>query len=160
MTVRQATPDDLEDIALLITELADFERLSDAVSFERTELSRWLFGPDPAARVAIAEASRAGGSGTVGVAGFALWFRTFSTFLGSPGIWLEDLYVRPEYRGQGLGRELVHFVRSLTDGRVEWAVLDWNEPAAGFYRHLGALPLAGWTTYRWAPRVVRRPASA
>jgi GNAT superfamily N-acetyltransferase len=156
MTVRHATPDDLEDIALLIIELADFERLQGHVSFQRGELSRWLFGPDPAARVAIAEAPRRDGAGTV-VAGFAVWFRTFSTFLGSPGIWLEDLFVRPAYRGQGLGRELVDLVRSLTDGRVEWAVLDWNEPAAGFYRHLGAVPSAGWTTYRWAPRVVQRP---
>jgi GNAT superfamily N-acetyltransferase len=85
------------------------------------------------------------------MAGFALWFRTFSTFLGRSGIWLEDLFVRPEHRGRGLGKELITHLRTLTTGRVEWAVLDWNDPAIGFYQGLGAAPLDGWTTYRWSP---------
>jgi GNAT superfamily N-acetyltransferase len=155
MPVRPATPADLEEIAALITELAEYEDLRDHVTFEPAALSRWLFGPDPAARVAIAEAPLPDGG--VAVAGFALWFRTFSTFLGRPGVWLEDLFVRPAHRGRGLGGELLRHVRGLTDGRVEWSVLDWNEPAVDFYRHLGAVPVTGWTTFRWAPAPSDRP---
>ncbi len=81
----------------------------------------------------------------------AMYFVTFSTWLGRPGLWLEDLFVRPEFRGEGLGRALLDAVRARTDGRVEWAVLDWNEPAIGFYRSLGAEPVEGWTRYRWLP---------
>ena len=83
------------------------------------------------------------------VAGFALWFPTFSTFTGQAGIWLEDLYVRPAWRGRGLGLAFLTHLRGLSDGRVEWAVLDWNEPAIGFYRSLGAGPVKGWTRFRW-----------
>ena len=82
--------------------------------------------------------------------GFALWYRTFSTFLGRPGIWLEDLFVREEHRSRGYGRALLDALRSRTDGRVEWAVLDWNEPSIEFYQRLGARPVEGWTRYRWA----------
>ena len=92
-----------------------------------------LFGPDPAASVSIAEVDGA-------VAGMALWFRTFSTFLGEPGIWLEDLFVRPDHRGSGVGAALLHHLRSLTAGRVEWSVLDWNREAIEFYERLGARP--------------------
>jgi GNAT superfamily N-acetyltransferase len=155
VTVRDATIDDLDDICALIIELAEYERLADEVTLVRDVLGSHLFGPTPVARVAIAESSRAtkpaGPSAPSGPAGFALWFPTFSTFLGRAGIWLEDLYVRPAYRGEGLGRELLHHLRSLTDGRVEWAVLDWNEPAVAFYRQLGAEPVSGWTRYRWLP---------
>jgi GNAT superfamily N-acetyltransferase len=80
----------------------------------------------------------------------ALWFRTFSTFLGVPGIWLEDLFVRPAFRGRGLGRALLEDLFERSPGRVEWAVLDWNEPSIAFYRSLGAEPVDGWTRYRWA----------
>ena len=86
------------------------------------------------------------------MAGFALWFRTFSTFLGRPGIWLEDLFVRPSSRGRGHGRALLDALRELTDGRVEWAVLDWNESSIAFYESLGARPVPGWTRYRWLGR--------
>ena len=151
--MRPATPDDLQEIGDLITELAEYEGLRDAVSFQPSELSRWLFGPDPAARVAIAEVSQP--DGTAAVVGFALWFRTFSTFLGRPGIWLEDLFVRPPYRRQGLGRELLDHVRGLTDGRLEWSVLDWNAPALGFYRRLGAAALETWTLHRLTGEALR-----
>jgi GNAT superfamily N-acetyltransferase len=83
--------------------------------------------------------------------GFALWFPTFSTFRGAPGLWLEDLYVRPEHRAQGHGRALLAALRDCTDQRIEWSVLDWNELARGFYRNLGAYPLDEWTTWRWLP---------
>jgi GNAT superfamily N-acetyltransferase len=83
------------------------------------------------------------------IAGLALWFPTFSTFLGRPGIWLEDLFVRPPFRGRGHGLALLQELRSMTDGRVEWAVLDWNEPSIRFYESLGARAVHGWTRYRW-----------
>ena len=143
--VRDAVPGDLTEIMALIHELADYERAADEVAFDPAELERHLFGPSASAHVLMAEA--ADGS----VAGMALWFPTFSTWLGRPGIWLEDLFVRPAHRGQGLGRALLEGVRARTQGRVEWAVLDWNEPAIGFYRSLGAEPVEGWTRYRWVP---------
>jgi GNAT superfamily N-acetyltransferase len=149
MPVRPATPDDLDEVCQLITELAVYERLEDQVVFQRGEMAEALFGPVPAAHVTLAYADP--GDPAPEVAGFALWFHTFSTFLGQQGIWLEDLFVRPSYRGLGLGRELITHLRTLTSGRVEWSVLDWNEPAIGFYRSLGAAPLDGWTTYRWLP---------
>ncbi len=144
MAIRDARPDDLDEIAALIRELADYERLTHEAVFNTDELRGHLFGDRPAARVTIAET----GEPPV-VAGFALWFPTFSTFLGAPGIWLEDLYVRPQHRGDGLGLALLRDLRARTTGRLEWAVLDWNEPAIGFYRRLGAEPVDGWTRYRW-----------
>jgi len=145
MPVREAVSADLDEIAAMIHELARYEEAADEVAFDLDELGRHLFGPSPAARVLVAE--------TVGgeVAGMALYFSTFSTWVGRPGIWLEDLYVRPEFRGGGHGRELLEAVRACTDGRVEWTVLDWNESAIGFYRSLGAEPVDGWTRYRWLP---------
>lgn len=140
--IRDAAEADLHEVCALIRELAEYERLVDEVVLEPEEVRRHLFGPDPAAHVLVAEVDGA-------VAGFALWFGTFSTFLGQPGIWLEDLFVRPQHRGAGLGQALLRALRERTDGRVEWAVLDWNEPSIGFYRSLGARPLEGWTTYRW-----------
>lgn len=145
MAIRDAVPSDIDEIGALIHELAAFEKLAHEVTWERDQLERELFGDAPAARVLIAEVD---GNG---VAGMALWFPTFSTFLGEPGIWLEDLFVRPAHRGAGIGRALLDAVRARTDGRVEWAVLDWNEPAIGFYRSLGAAPIDGWTRFRWLP---------
>jgi GNAT superfamily N-acetyltransferase len=86
------------------------------------------------------------------VAGFALYYRTFSTWLGRDGVWLEDLFVRPHFRRHGLGRELLDALRTRTAGRIEWAVLDWNAPAQDFYREVGAAPVDGWTIWRWLPR--------
>jgi GNAT superfamily N-acetyltransferase len=143
-TIRAAVPDDLDEILALVRELAGFEQLGDEVAFDREEFGRNLFDEHPVASVLIAEVDSR-------VAGMALWFRTFSTFLGKAGIWLEDLYVRPDHRGQGIGTALLHELRSLTDGRVEWSVLDWNERAIEVYRGLGARPVEGWTTYRWLP---------
>src|SRR5262249_20154359 len=104
-----------------------------------------LFGTDAVARCLIAEDDNGE------VVGFALWFRTFSTWVGRPGIWLEDLFVKPDARRNGHGRALLESLRIRTKGRVEWAVLDWNEPAQRFYRTLGAAPLDEWTTWRWGP---------
>lgn len=143
--IRDARPDDLDEILALVHELARYEREPEAVTATRDDLGTHLFGPEPAARVLIAEAADGA------VAGFALWFRTFSTWLGRDGIWLEDLYVRPAHRRHGLGRALLGELRTRTRGRVEWAVLDWNTPAHDFYRTLGAEPLGEWTTWRWPP---------
>jgi GNAT superfamily N-acetyltransferase len=143
--IRDAIPDDLDEICALIDELAAYERLEHEVVYDRQVLAAHLFGPQPAARVALSVTDDGD------VAGMALWFPTFSTFLGVPGIWLEDLFVRPAYRGRGYGSSLLHYLRSLTEGRVEWAVLDWNEPSIAFYDRLGATPVDGWTRYRWLP---------
>ena len=141
MTIRPAVPGDLAEICSLIRELADYEELAHEVVLDEAEVGRWLFD-ERVASVLIAED---GGH----VAGMALWFPTFSTFLGRPGIWLEDLFVRPAFRGRGHGVALLQELRSMTEGRVEWAVLDWNEPSIRFYESLGARPVDGWTRYRW-----------
>lgn len=146
MTIRPATPDDLAEICTLIRELAVYERMEDEVVLDEAEVGRHLFGPDPVAFAALVEDDEDGS-----IAGFALWFRTFSTFLGRPGIWLEDLFVRPEYRKRGYGLALLRHLRTLTDARIEWTVLDWNTPSIEFYERLGARPVDGWTRYRWLP---------
>lgn len=142
MSLRAATPDDVPEILALIHELAEYEHAADEVAATEDDLHRHLFGDEPAASVLIAEVDGA-------VAGFALWYRTYSTWVGRPGIWLEDLFVRPEFRKQGLGLALLQELRRLTDGRVEWAVLDWNQPSIDFYESLGARPVEGWIRYRW-----------
>jgi GNAT superfamily N-acetyltransferase len=141
MTIRAAVPEDLAEICALIRELAEYEGLTDEVVFDEVEVGRWIFD-EQVARVLIAHEGDA-------VVGMALWFPTFSTFLGRPGIWLEDLFVRPAFRGSGHGLALLNELRSMTDGRVEWSVLDWNEPSIRLYESLGARPHEGWTTYRW-----------
>jgi GNAT superfamily N-acetyltransferase len=145
LTIRAATSGDVPLILSLIKELAEYERLSHEVVATENSLREQLFGERPVAEVLIAEH---GGE----AAGFALFFHTFSTFLGKPGIYLEDLYVRPEFRRAGIGRALlVHLARVARErgcGRLEWSVLDWNEPAIGFYRGIGASPVSGWTVYR------------
>ena len=144
VAVRPAVESDLADIVALIHELAEYEQEPESVVLEVEEVRGHLFGPSPAASVLMACDDATGG-----VVGFALWYRTFSTWLGKPGIWLEDLFVRPSARGNGHGLALLQALRSLTDGRVEWAVLDWNEPSIRFYESLGAKPVEGWTRYRW-----------
>ena len=132
-------------ILAFIEELAEYERLSHEVVATEEALREHLFGERPVAEVVVAEE---GGD----PAGFALFFHSFSTFLGKPGIYLEDLYVRPEFRDKGIGRALlVHLARLAKErgcGRLEWSVLDWNEPAIGFYAGIGASPVGGWTVYR------------
>jgi GNAT superfamily N-acetyltransferase len=145
MAIRPAQESDLDEIVALIRDLAEYEELTHEVQLDPEVVRGHLFGPEPVASVTMATDD----DGTV--VGFALWFRTFSTFLGRPGIWLEDLFVRPEHRAKGYGGELLRDLRARTDGRVEWAVLDWNQRAIDFYRSLGARPVDGWTTYRWLP---------
>jgi len=142
--LRDAVPEDLDDICSLIRALAQYERMLDEVVLVPEVLAGHLFGPSPSAHVTMAEDHGE-------VAGFALWFPTFSTFLGRPGIWLEDLFVRPEHRSRGIGLALIQSLRARTDGRVEWNVLDWNQPSIDFYESLGARPLPGWITYRLTP---------
>jgi GNAT superfamily N-acetyltransferase len=142
--IRPGTAADLDEVVAMVRELAEFEQSADQVAFDRDELGSHLFGPGAVAHVAVAEV---GGE----VAGMALWFPTFSTWLGRPGIWLEDLYVRPAHRRGGVGRALLEHLRSSTTGRVEWSVLDWNEAAIRTYDAVGARPITGWTTYRWEP---------
>jgi GNAT superfamily N-acetyltransferase len=142
--IRDATPVDLDVILALVQELAEYERSTDEVVFDRDEFARHVFGPTAVAQVLLGEVDGE-------VAGMALFFPTFSTWLGRRGLWLEDLYVRPAHRRHGLGRALLDAVRARTDGRVEWAVLEWNTPAHEFYRSLGAAPMGEWRTWRWSP---------
>ncbi|MEA2829062.1 MAG: hypothetical protein QOG43_3501 [Actinomycetota bacterium] len=149
MPLRDATPDDLDAIAELIRALAGYERLTDEVVWTDEQLRQSLFGPDAVPRVVLAEVDDPG-PGTLAIAGMAIWYRTYSSFLARPGIWLEDLFVRPEHRGRGLGRALLdHLFERADGGRVEWAVLDWNTPSIEFYDSLGAHPVPGWIRYRW-----------
>jgi GNAT superfamily N-acetyltransferase len=137
-------------VASLIRELAEYERLLAEVTATEEGLRRALFGERRYAEVAIAEEDREDAGAEP--LGFALFFHNFSTFLGRPGIYLEDLYVRPPHRARGVGRALLRHLATLAEergcGRLEWAVLDWNEAAIGFYRKLGAHPTTGWTVYR------------
>jgi GNAT superfamily N-acetyltransferase len=141
--IRPAVEADVPELLAMIGELADFENLSDQVSCTQEDLHRALFGPEAVVKDTVVEA--ADGS----LVGHALWYRTFSTFLGRSGIWLEDLYVRPGHRRQGHARSLLSDLMSRTDGRVEWEVLEWNMNAIDFYQQLGARPMSGWTRYRW-----------
>ena len=143
--IRSATPDDVPLILRFIRELAEYERMAHHVVATEEGLRETLFGARPYAEVVIAEEEGE-------AAGFALFFHNYSTFLGRPGIYLEDLYVRPEVRGRGIGRALLaHLARLAVErgcGRLEWWVLDWNEPAIRFYRALGAQPMDDWTVFR------------
>ena len=143
--IRPATPDDLSAIAELIRALADYENLTGEVEWDEAQLTATLFGPDAVPRTSLAVDDTSGA-----VVGMAIWYRTYSTFQGRPGIWLEDLFVQPEHRGGGHGRALLESLFDQADGgRVEWSVLDWNEPSIRFYESLGARPVTGWTRYRW-----------
>lgn len=146
MSIRSANVDDIETIGELIIGLAEYEELAHEVVWTIAQLREQLFGPDSVCTVDLATDDETGV-----VAGFALSYPTFSTFLGSSGIWLEDLFVKPEFRGGGHGLALLHTLRARTSGRVEWSVLDWNEPSIRFYDSLGAKPVDGWTRYRWLP---------
>lgn len=151
--LRPATEGDLDVIIELIHALADYEREPDAVHLDRETLRAHLFGPRPYAEVILAETP--GGAS----AGFALFFHNFSTWEGRPGIYLEDLFVRPELRGHGYGKALLTELARLAVergcARLEWAVLDWNEPSIQFYKALGAVPLDEWTTYRVTGQALR-----
>jgi GNAT superfamily N-acetyltransferase len=144
-SIRPATPADVPTIARLIRELAEYERLTHEVVLSEAVLSSHLFGPRPFAEVLIAEDDGR-------AVGFALFFHNYSTFLARPGIYLEDLFVEPAYRGRGHGKALLAALARLAVergcGRLEWAVLDWNEPSIGFYKALGAKAMDEWTVYR------------
>jgi GNAT superfamily N-acetyltransferase len=145
LSIRSATATDIALIAQFIRDLAEYERLAHEVRFDEAVLEAKLFGPRPYAEVLIGEID---GSPQ----GFALFFHNFSTFEGKPGIYLEDLFVRPEARGSGLGKALLKRLAALAVerdcARLEWSVLDWNEPAIQFYKSLGAMPMDEWTIYR------------
>jgi GNAT superfamily N-acetyltransferase len=142
-----ATEEDSSTILALIRELAEYEKLADMVVADEAGIRSSLFGANPAAEVLLAYDGDA-------CVGFALFFRTYSTFLAKPGIYLEDLYVRPAARGKRIGFRLLvrlaQLARERNCGRLEWAVLDWNEPSIQFYRKLGAIPKDEWITYQLA----------
>jgi GNAT superfamily N-acetyltransferase len=145
ISIRPASSADLPLIAQLIRDLAEYEKLAHEVRFDEAVLGEKLFGPRPYAEVVIGELDGA-------PQGFALFFHNFSTFEGKPGIYLEDLFVRPAARGSGLGKALLAHLALLATtrdcARLEWSVLDWNEPAIGFYRKLGARLMDDWTVMR------------
>jgi len=154
----EITPAEEADLPLVlrfIRGLADYERLAHEVVATEERLRRTLFGDDPAAEVLVA---RWEGEPV----GFALFFRSYSTFLALPGIYLEDLFVLPEARGRGIGEALLRRLAALTVergfGRLEWSVLDWNEPALRFYRRMGAIPMEGWTVHRVTGETLNRMA--
>ncbi len=146
-SLRPATKADLSAIVGLITELADFEKLTHLVVVTPESLEPHLFGPKPVAEAVVGEV---GGQ----VVAFALFFTNFSTFLGQPGLYLEDLYVQPAHRGTGLGKALLAHLGALAVargcGRFEWSVLDWNQPAIDFYRAMGATVMPDWRICRLA----------
>ena len=143
--IRPAHPNDLPDIARLIRALAEYERLSDAIEFDEAAMGEHLFGPRPYAEVLLAEEAGQ-------VVGFALFYANYSTFVGKPGIFLEDLFVEPSHRGRGHGKALFPAVARLAVergcGRMEWSVLTWNAPSIAFYESMGAQALDDWQTYR------------
>ena len=145
LSIRSATATDIPLIAQFIRDLAEYERLAHEVRFDEAVLGDRLFGPRPYAEVLIGEIDG-------NAQGFALFFHNFSTFEGKPGIYLEDLFVRPEARGSGLGKALLKRLAALAVerdcARLEWSVLDWNDPAIQFYKSLGAKPMDEWTIYR------------
>lgn len=157
MPLRRATSGDLDTIIDLIHGLADYERQPEAVKLDRDEFALHLFGPHPYAEVILAETD--GGES----AGFALFFHNFSTWAGKPGIYLEDLFVRPQFRGDGYGKALlVELARLAVErgcARLEWSVLDWNEPSIAFYRALGAAPMDEWTVHRLSGETLERLAA-
>src|SRR4051812_39545312 len=154
--IRQARVEDVPTILQLIRDLATYERAPDEVTATEEQLIDVLFGGRPAAEVLLAFESES-------PVGFAVYFYNFSTWLGRPGLYLEDLFVKPEKRGKGYGRallvELAKIARDRGCGRMEWAVLDWNEPAIKFYRGLGAMPMHEWTVFRLTREEIARLAS-
>jgi GNAT superfamily N-acetyltransferase len=157
ITIHRAAPGDVGTILHFISKLAEYEKLSHQMHATQELLREHLFGPHPAAEAILAKIS-----GTP--VGFALFFQTFSTFVGKPGIWLEDLFVLPEHRKNGVGRELFRYVAALAVerdcGRLEWSALDWNEPAIRFYLKLGSVAMDDWTTYRLVGDDLRKAAQS
>jgi GNAT superfamily N-acetyltransferase len=145
LSLRPATLEDVPLVLTFIRELAEYEQLAQAVSATEALLRETIFGAEATVEVVLAFYEEQ-------PAGFAVFFPNFSTFLGRPGLYLEDLYIRPQLRGFGIGRALLTHLAQLAQargyGRMEWAALDWNTPAIDFYQHLGAVALADWTGFR------------
>ena len=154
--IRPAAEDDVPLVLALIMELARYEQMADQVVATEADVHRALFGATPRAEAVIAALGET-------PVGFAVFFHSFSTFLAKPGLYLEDLYVRPEFRGRGFGRRLLaHLARTATSrgcGRFEWSVLNWNEPAIRSYRRVGAVPMDEWTVYRLSGDALERLAA-
>jgi len=155
-SIRPATAEDVPLILQFINDLADYEKLSDMVVATEELLRETLFGERTVAEVVIGyEGEQA--------AAFALFFHNYSTFLARPGIYLEDLFVKPEFRRKGYGKRLLTYLAGLAVerkcGRLEWSVLDWNTPAIDFYKSLGAIPMEEWTTFRLAGNALEELAS-
>jgi len=154
--IREATEADVPLILQFIRDLAEYEHLAERVTATEEIIRRTLFGNPRFAEVLIAEEDGA-------PAGFALFFHNYSTFLGQRGVYLEDLFVVPEWRGHGLGRQLLARLAAIAlardCGRLEWSVLDWNTPAIGFYRRLGAVPMDDWTIFRVTGESLQRLAA-
>ena len=144
-TIKPATPEDVPVILNFIRELADYEKLAHEVIATEEILTKNFFGTNPHARVVIGYYAQQ-------PVAFALFFYNFSTFLGKPGIYLEDLYVQPTMRGKGFGKKLLIYLAKITKeencGRLEWSVLKWNQPTIDFYKSIGAKPMDEWDTYR------------
>jgi GNAT superfamily N-acetyltransferase len=155
--IRSAKPDDAPAILVLIKALAEYERLIAQVENDAAKIRETFFGPNPRAFCSIADF---GGEPV----GYAIWFYNYSTFTGRHGIFLEDLFVVPEHRGAGIGKAFLRHLaeRCVAEGltRLEWSVLDWNEPSILFYGALGATPLEGWTGYRLAGDALRKLGAA
>ena len=155
--IRTTTQADVPIILSLIRELADYERAPDAVVATEVGLREVLFGPKRSAEVLLAVENEE-------PVGFAVYFFNFSTWLGRPGLYLEDLFVRPDVRGKGYGRALLERLAQIAQergcGRMEWAVLDWNDPAIQFYRKLGAEPMNEWTVFRLTQEGIARLANS
>ncbi len=151
--IRSASETDIAVILDLIRQLAEYEQLAHEMAATEERLRETLFGSKPAAEVLLAD-------NDLECAGFAVFFATYSTFLAQPGIYLEDLYVRPHARGKGVGSALLQRLAEIAVergcGRIEWGVLDWNEPSIQFYKRLGAAPLNDWTKYRLTGKALDR----
>jgi len=154
--IETATVHDVPLLLSLIRALAEYERMSNAVVATEASLRDSLFGTTPCAEAAIAHVDRE-------AVGFALWFQNYSTFLAKPGLYLEDLFVLPDWRGRGVGAALLRYLARIAlerdYGRMEWSVLNWNEPAVGFYRRIGAKPMDEWTVYRLVGDDIRKLAT-
>lgn len=153
LQIRPATHDDVAPILEMVKELAAYERLLHTVQATEADLREALFGPRPVAEALVADR---GGRAV----GFALFFHNYSTFVGRPGIYIEDLYVRPAHRGQGIGGALmshiIRLARARRCGRVEWAALEWNEPAIRFYEAMGAQALNEWRIFRLTQEAIKK----
>jgi GNAT superfamily N-acetyltransferase len=145
LVIRFAQSSDVKTILELIKELAEYEKLSDRVIATEEKLERSIFGNEKFVEILLAEVNNKS-------VGYALFFKNYSTFLGKPGIYLEDLFVKPSYRGKGIGKALLSKIISIAKernyGRVEWSVLDWNLSAIDFYKKMGAEPLEEWKVFR------------